>query len=262
MNQSMKSVLIVSDMDGTFLGAKSETLPRNVEAIHRLQEMGGHFTFATGRGLREMLLAAPLAKELCNAPLILQNGTVLYDLQKEELLWEKTFPTDHTFWSLLWEIAARYPRLCFHIHTAEPNRYLHGVDPMPTEIGYCRKIVLDHPYDEKEAALQTMEKILKDRYPLLEYNYSCERFLELLPHGGTKGDAIQSLRHACGDTPMTVFAVGDYGNDLNMLKKADFAACPSNAIDEVKAVCQYHLCHHSEGAIADLIEKILQEREE
>jgi hydroxymethylpyrimidine pyrophosphatase-like HAD family hydrolase len=41
-----------------------------------------------------------------------------------------------------------------------------------------------------------------------------------------------------------------------MLKAADLSACPSNAVTAVKEVCKIHLCHHDEGCIADLIERL------
>ena len=53
-----------------------------------------------------------------------------------------------------------------------------------------------------------------------------------------------------------VYCIGDYENDIDMLKNADKAFCPSNAIDEVKSLCQHILCDHDEGALADMIELI------
>ncbi len=56
--------------------------------------------------------------------------------------------------------------------------------------------------------------------------------------------------------PVTTIAVGDQENDLPMLGAADMAACPENATAAVKAACKIHLCHHDEGCIADLIERL------
>ena len=63
------------------------------------------------------------------------------------------------------------------------------------------------------------------------------------------------LEKACGH-PIVTVAVGDQENDLPMLQAADIAACPDNAAPSVQAVCAYHLCHHDEGCIADLIERL------
>lgn len=55
---------------------------------------------------------------------------------------------------------------------------------------------------------------------------------------------------------LKTYAIGDYQNDLAMLQAADVACCPDNASLEVKRVCDQILCHHSQGAVAALIEKI------
>jgi hydroxymethylpyrimidine pyrophosphatase-like HAD family hydrolase len=42
-----------------------------------------------------------------------------------------------------------------------------------------------------------------------------------------------------------------------MLRAVDVPCAPENAIDEVKAACKYVLASHNDGAIADLIEKVI-----
>jgi hydroxymethylpyrimidine pyrophosphatase-like HAD family hydrolase len=54
----------------------------------------------------------------------------------------------------------------------------------------------------------------------------------------------------------TLIACGDYENDIPMLKAADIAICPANAMDEVKKICDFVLCDCDEGLIADIIEHI------
>ena len=44
-----------------------------------------------------------------------------------------------------------------------------------------------------------------------------------------------------------------------MLEMGDVAFCPSNAIEEVKNISDHVVCHHDEGAIADMI-KIIEEQ--
>ena len=42
-------ILLVSDMDGTLINAPDPICARNLEAIHRFSQLGGHFSVATGR---------------------------------------------------------------------------------------------------------------------------------------------------------------------------------------------------------------------
>lgn len=71
---------------------------------------------------------------------------------------------------------------------------------------------------------------------------------------------IPELRRICQSPehpgPLKVYAVGDYDNDISMIKAADVGVCPSNALDEVKKVADLCLCSNEEGVIADLIEHI------
>ena len=52
----------------------------------------------------------------------------------------------------------------------------------------------------------------------------------------------------------TLVCIGDHYNDIDMLKMADIAICPKNAVDEVKNICEYVTddCHNN--AIKDAIE--------
>jgi HAD superfamily hydrolase (TIGR01484 family) len=54
----------------------------------------------------------------------------------------------------------------------------------------------------------------------------------------SKGTALTELGRLLGLAPAQIFAVGDHFNDLPMLdgRHAKHVACPSNAVDEVKAV--------------------------
>ena len=51
----------------------------------------------------------------------------------------------------------------------------------------------------------------------------------------------------------TLVCIGDHYNDIEMLKMADIAICPKNAVDEVKNICEYVAddCHNNaiKGAI-------------
>lgn len=92
-----------------------------------------------------------------------------------------------------------------------------------------------------------------------EYSVSSPRFFELQRRGCTKATGLrfvaEYLQERLGH-PVTTVAVGDQENDLPMLMAADIAACPANAVDTVKRVCGLHLCHHDEGCIGDLIERL------
>jgi hydroxymethylpyrimidine pyrophosphatase-like HAD family hydrolase len=65
----------------------------------------------------------------------------------------------------------------------------------------------------------------------------------------------KSYAAVCGQ-PIKTYGVGDYENDLTLLRAADVAVCPANAHPDVKREADMVLCHHDEGVIADLIERL------
>ena len=102
-----------------------------------------------------------------------------------------------------------------------------------------------------------------------ETNYSehfsfmqaCDTIYEFQALKATKGQALDRLREhlkSVENTPdkLTVYGVGDFENDLDLLKHCDVPTCPSNAMDIVRKVAFVHLCHCRDGAIADLISRI------
>jgi len=53
--------------------------------------------------------------------------------------------------------------------------------------------------------------------------------------------------------------IGDDVNDLDLLKKVGFSACPKDAIDQVKKVCDYNCkTNGGKGAFREIVELILK----
>ena len=48
-------------------------------------------------------------------------------------------------------------------------------------------------------------------------------------------------------------AIGDYFNDVDMLKAVTHPAACGQAPDEIKALAEYVACHCNKGAVADFI---------
>ena len=77
--------LIVSDLDGTFLGEDGTPILKNLEALRFFEENGGLFTIATGRDYRVLNYIFPNAKDFLSCPAILCNGAYLYDFNTQFL---------------------------------------------------------------------------------------------------------------------------------------------------------------------------------
>ena len=87
--------------------------------------------------------------------------------------------------------------------------------------------------------------------------YTSPTYLEFLPRGVHKGRCLRDLR--CLDVLKNrrMIAVGDYTNDLELLREADVSIAVANALPEVQAAAAYHTLSHNQSAIAHIIHEIL-----
>ena len=114
-------VLLVSDYDDTFLGTDHAVSPRNYEALDYYLSQGGLFTIATGRAYRTFSPHVHLAP--VNAPVILSNGSALYDFQKNEMVLQTMLP-DSCLEDLS-DVLTRFPSLGAEFYHGE-DIYVHN----------------------------------------------------------------------------------------------------------------------------------------
>jgi hypothetical protein len=141
-DRSMKryeGIMIVSDLDGTFLDDKGHVVPRNIDAIRAFCAEGGLFTFATGRHHDHLPEAVPGVKGLVNMPVIVANGSYLYDFSTERVLAE-VFMDVNLSRPVLQFARANYPRVGFRVST--PQGYLTDgrTDYMKKFVDYSKSI--------------------------------------------------------------------------------------------------------------------------
>ena len=80
---------------------------------------------------------------------------------------------------------------------------------------------------------------------------SWDKSLEIMKRENAKGKAIRRVAEKIGAT--LVVGVGDYENDLEMLKDADLSYAVENAIDSVKDAADKITVHAKDSAIAKII---------
>ena len=266
-----ENILIVSDVDGTFLGDGGVLVEKNIEAIGYFLSEGGKFTFSTGRVHQSLLNTIPIARKIISAPGIMSNGGYLYDFVSDKIL--NTKAMDETLARQVVECIYDYnDKLCIRYSSPEGTFYCRVVPAYlaHSERSYsgsklltrdewnfkdCCKVVIRG----RRETLDELRAVLEEKFgDELEIIKSGETFLEVLPFGCSKGSSIGELReyYRGRGIDVKVYACGDYENDISMLKVADVAVCPSNASDEVKVISDMILCSCSEGLIADLISKI------
>lgn len=267
---------ILTDLDGTLFNSHGEVSAEDRAAIKEFTNEGGLFAISSGREPHNAELYLPDLP--MNGPSIVLNGAAIYDFvsqkyirtilmdkeaaadvlkycqQQEMALDQQVYTTDRIFYASPLEIAE--PGF-LRIH--QPTSFL----PLSvlTEKDWIKVVLLER----KPEALGPMREYLAQknygqRLSLIEGWTDVVRtgkYQELLPPGINKGTAVESLRQLPVYEGRTFFAVGDYWNDMEMLKSADIPCAPENAINEIKEVCRYILPSHNDSPIAHLIRRVI-----
>lgn len=275
MNNNQKKlfdgVIIVSDLDGTYIDDNSKQVLSNTRKIEYFKQNGGSFTFATGRALSALTIAIPDLKEICNFPAILCNGSYIYDIEKDEKISE-IFLNKQKAYKLIKTIIEKFPDIGCRITIDDYQVCPTTCSLLEAEKEKYKSLVYKHStLDEiynlnwskcvfvgQNEQLQKLQRFAMEKDdPDFTFCFSSSYLYEILAKGATKGDRLKDLKKCSNSQNPIIFAIGDQENDIAMLEKADFAACPSNAIECVKQIPGIiKVCSNNQGAICGLIEDI------
>ncbi len=268
MNLNQK-ICIITDLDGTLLPASKMPLKRDLQAIRKFEQAGGVFTIATGRTVQASYQYAEQLE--LKSPMIVFNGGMLYHPLTGEKQILQALPEEAK--AMTAEVLKEKPDIGIEVLCAESTWVINntkteqmhvqicGVVPeygtIPEVQGTWLKVLFSMPAEEMPAFV----KYITDKhFQNVDFIRSEKRFYEMLPVGNSKGSALSEYRKLSGMEEFKLIAVGDFDNDLEMLKAADFAVCPANAVDSVKAVSDLILSRTcEEGAMEELITKILNQ---
>lgn len=245
--------LICSDFDGTFSGGQD--LKENLDAIKYFTDNGGRFTFATGRG-GEFIKQKDFFP-LINAPLCTYNGAVIYDVENWGII--KTVFCDVTVKDILEAI--------------KPKDHLYNEIYLFDDVESCLNRVHLKEADENllnKKMLKTVfvfdnienTNIFKDyvtnhkTFKNCHVSKSWDTGVEINSNLGTKGASALFIKEYLKDIH-TVIGVGDFENDIPLVKMTDLGVAVGNALDSVKQAADKVIVPCNENAISHLIHKVL-----
>lgn len=266
----MNKLLIVTDMDGTLLDRWQNISKENEMAIKQFKARGGLFTLATGRMEAAVL---PYARQLeIDVPIILYNGAKIYSPVTGEILREKRLLVPKELWKRFIEGACDQTAILVYrdgdVYTPARNEILRLHERKDgVRCKEMREEWIDEPITKilfiaPLAKLEQLETMVRASGVRCETVYSEANYLELLPEGATKGDALRELVDMLGVEGLYTIAVGDNLNDLTMLKQADCGIAVENACLPLKGVADKLTVHHEDHAIRAVIhEWMLMEKE-
>ena len=83
-------------------------------------------------------------------------------------------------------------------------------------------------------------------------------YFEVVPKGISKATAIIKLAEILNAQKGNIFAIGDYYNDLEMLKAADISAVTADSPQDIKEIADYITGPCKDGAVADFIDYLTE----
>lgn len=262
--------LLASDIDGTLLD-NGYINPRNIEKIKFFVNEGGAFAIATGRSVGAVSMVTDVID--CIGPSVVANGAMIYDYNSQEIIKEYLLPEcDKRVVGFVINISSD---IGVEIHsgknvlvanaTSETDDHEQyeklSVEKMPLSeaIKYSwTKVLFAFSDAEKRAEIRNQImglNIESDLFDTIAYIDGRTRYyLEVVPKGISKADSLQNLCSLLGIKKGGFFAIGDYYNDLTMLKNADISATTAEAPDEIKQCADFVGGSCKNGAVADFIE--------
>lgn len=265
--------LIVFDLDGTLLDARSQVSGKTAATLRQLRERGIAYTVATGRtlhGARDLLEGHGFS-----LPHIYKNGVMIWqpesdDYSSDNLLTleeirsvvEAFLSVDVTPFIFTLEPGNRHVVYHAPLRNAAERRLeklfandrgmeLLPVASMPAVASITNISALGSP----DAIGAVTERVRSAEHLVAYAGAALEgeglHWVDIHHSAASKGGAVAQLKRDLGVS--TVICFGDSDNDLSMFAMADESYAPSNAKQIVRDAATAVIGHHDEDGIAEFL---------
>ncbi|GKV65109.1 MULTISPECIES: HAD family hydrolase [unclassified Sporosarcina] len=268
----MKDCLIVTDLDGTLLNSNHEVSEQDCRWIDTFKYNNGKFTIATGRMTRTVKQF--IKKLKVDMPVITYNGAQIFCPVNNKVVYQKSLMLSE---ELIEEIAHASDSfaeiLIFYgdqVYALEKGKLIEEyerkenvtcsiirIEEIPLHV--IKVIVLSND----QPKLLQFENMCMETFHRCNLIYSERNYLEILPTGISKGEALKVLkeRYALGDAE--VIAFGNNLNDISLLKAADVGIAVKNSEDQLSEISDCVSAYsNDEGAVGRHIELLLAQYEQ
>jgi 5-amino-6-(5-phospho-D-ribitylamino)uracil phosphatase len=265
--------LIVFDLDGTLLDAKSAVSAHTRDTLQQLRRRGIAYTVATGRTLhaaRDLLHGHGF-----NLPHIYKNGVVIWRPDSDHYSHSNLLTTpeircvvaafmDVAITPFIFTLEAKNQQVVYHppmqndaerrlatLFAQERGLQLLPLADLPVAADITNISALG-----SRAAIESVAQLVQTQEHLVAYagtalEGASWHWVDIHHSAASKGNAIAQLKQDLGVSRVICF--GDSDNDLSMFAIADESYAPSNARDEVKAAATAVIGHHDQDGISQFL---------
>jgi Cof subfamily protein (haloacid dehalogenase superfamily) len=264
--------LLAIDVDGTLLDSSHRLRARVRDSLDKLAATGVTIALATARSPQAL---GAILRQLSFSPrLICFSGGWIGELDAQLQM-----PANVTLDKRLTPSAARVIVTAALAHKIEPNIFTPSewrvraltpaiqaecaiVDLVPLVTPDLlaaqtkpSKIMLITGETELTDPLQAIARLIK---PLCATTFSKPNYLEIIPTGVNKANALAQLTRVLGMELSQVAAIGDGLNDLEMLREAAIGIAMGNASEVVKSVADWTTGTNEEDGVALAVGRLME----
>ncbi|MCX7846089.1 MAG: Cof-type HAD-IIB family hydrolase [Dictyoglomaceae bacterium] len=249
-----KYKLIISDFDGSLVGKDLKISKENLYALEEIRRNGIEITLATGRRLQSI---KPFIDELkIILPVILYNGAGIYDPLRNIWLYRK-FLDPKIFRDILYFLRSINLNLSLGIYWKDE---LWTIEKIENIENIMKDNLIKFFIEENDKEfLEKLKNLLEIYYgERVEIVFSAEKYLEILPKGCSKGNAMLWLLEFLDIHPQEVIAIGDYDNDIDLLEKAGLGIAISNGSFKIKEIADYMAISGPDLILDEILKKFIR----
>lgn len=260
--------MLVVDLDGTLLDDYKEIPEENIKAITRLHEDFGVIpVIATARPLEVARYIANKGGDAFQHYIIATNGAILMDIQKQEYLINHSLHSDQIseLVSMCKANGLEYEFMTTKCEVADAKySYRRVIDPMYDNMGvpfnyqdnledYISNLQEPIPLFSISGSEEELASIYSELTKIqgLQISEPCIRttpekdesgkiktltYYDIMRQGVTKASAIKTLAEHLGIKQEEIIAIGDGGNDVEMLQTAGLKIAMKNAKSSLKEI--------------------------
>ncbi len=264
--------LLAVDLDFTLLDSDRSIPPDSAEAVNIALAAGIQVVLASGRVASGML---QYAEELgLDTPLISCNGAYVVS-RYGRVITESRLPAAIVQRALrfFWDNGV-------HAHIYKDNEILIPESNAWTEIYLGRVRRAEHRVATREEMLaSSAHKVIAMAAPSQAKDLSLEaaaifadkgvsvvrsepEYLELIGSSSDKGTGLAAVAGHLGVLRSQTAAIGDYHNDIPMLRWAAFSAAVANAPPEVQAEADRIVARHDSGGVHEFVRFLVHNSEQ
>ncbi|MCB4799033.1 HAD family hydrolase [Neotamlana laminarinivorans] len=259
--------LVVSDMDGTLLNSNHEVSNLFLEQFKNLKQNNIKFVAASGRPYYSIIDKLETIKN--EIIVVAENGGLVIENDKQLLSTpintnnlyaiEQIIDTNNHIHPVFCTKSKGYFKSNSFGYISVLSEYyptfkvIDSVDEIEEDI---MKIAIYHSEDS-EKHIYPLVKHFENNYAI---KISGKNWLDISDNLANKGHAIKMLQEKYNISENETMAFGDYNNDLEMLKIANFSFAMQNAHENVKQVANYETKSNDEFGVEYIIDKLLKSK--